>query len=642
MLSLSDGVRSDALVVIVAEGGRGMPDSSFLSAWRESVGFDVGFVPSPTQSAIPVLNEIIEFTTVDLAVISAGVRLPKRWMTAMTSVVQSATDAGSVSCFSSEAGLLSAPDENSSVRSEPAGADWTEYSQFVEERALSLAPTIPHPSGRAWLFPRRSLNVVGAFREISPGNLLESVIDFGARVTEIGLRNVLADAVYVDVTRTARSAGGYTSAESHGGSSEQGRIGLMARDRYGAFCLVKDRSRLHPDRLSVAVDCTDLTHFTNGTAINSANIALALSARFDHVTAVVLSHAPQRALDLFKDFGVGVDLVDDVRVDTELRFDVIYRPTQCYRLEQLQWLRRIADRIVVNVLDLIAFHNPAYHPSFVAFEEYRGLQRLTFEVVDGITFLTDFVAQEVLREYPRISNVPHRTVGIGLDPPPELRRALSSPRGRIRSRRRQPVELGSQDVLVTGVGFRHKNRGFAIRLAAELCRLDWSGRLVLVGPYPDFGSSEIDDARLLLAAADLSGRVIRCGHLDEETFGRALQDAGVLVFPSLTEGFGLPPFEAALAGTPAATPDHGVFLEVVPESARILRGFDLPESARGVLELLSDARRSQRVVDDLVSAADQRSWSSVALEVASLIEDSLRRPRNPIRTIVAESTLISV
>lgn len=641
MLSLSDGVHSDALVVIVADSGRGMPDSSFLSAWRGSVEFDVAFISSPAQSAIAVLNEIIGCTKVDVAVISAGVRLPNRWMTKMSSVVQSATDAGSVSCFSPEAGLLSAPDENSSARAEPPGRDWTEYSQFVEERALSLAPTIPHPSGRAWLFPRRSLNVVGAFREISPGNLLESVIDFGTRVTEVGLRNVLADAVYVDVSRSSRSAGGSNSAETHG-SSEQAWLGLMSRDRYGSFCLAKDRSRLHPDRLSVAVDCTDLTHFTNGTAINSANIALALSARFDHVTAVVLPHAPQPALDLFREFGIGVDLVDDVGVDTELRFDVVYRPTQCHRLEQLQWLRRIADRIVVNVLDLIAFHNPAYHPSFSAFEEYRGLQRLTFEVVDGITFLTDFVAQEVLREYPRSSNVPQRTVGIGLDSPPELRRALSSPRGRIRSLRRQSVELGSQDVLVPGVGFRHKNRGFAIRLASELCRLDWSGRLVLVGPYPDFGSSEIDDARLLLATPELRGRVIRCGHLDEEVFGRALKGAGVLVFPSLTEGFGLPPFEAALDGTPAATPDHGVFREVVPESARILRGFDLSESARGVLDLLSDTKRSQRVVDDLVSAAGKRSWSTVAVEVASLIEDSLRRPRNPIRTIVAESTLISV
>jgi hypothetical protein len=178
-----------------------MPDSSFLSAWRGSVEFDVAFISSPAQSAIAVLNEIIGCTKVDVAVISAGVRLPNRWMTKMSSVVQSATDAGSVSCFSPEAGLLSAPDENSSARAEPPGRDWTEYSQFVEERALSLAPTIPHPSGRAWLFSRRALNVVGAFREISPGNLLESVIDFGTRVTEVGLRNVLADAVYVDVSR---------------------------------------------------------------------------------------------------------------------------------------------------------------------------------------------------------------------------------------------------------------------------------------------------------------------------------------------------------------------------------------------------------------------------------------------------------
>ena len=642
MLSLLDGASEDVLVLIISDGERGLPGADFLEVFRQRAVFDVEFLSLPENSSVALLNEMMSCTSCDWAVTFAAVQTPDRWLADMKAVTQRWTDAASVSCFSSEVGALSAPDENALVRSSPHGSDWLEYANRVRERSLALAPTIPLPSGCAWLIPRRSLNAVGELRDLASGGVVESVREFGSRAVELGLRNVLADSIYVGVRgtlRTAESPPHKVEGWTDDGSS---RSSLMTRDRFGAFCLAKDRSRLHTDRLSVAVDCTDLTHFMNGTAVNSANVALALAARLEHVTAVVLPHAPEPVLRFFQEFGVAVDRVDEIRSDTSLRYDVVYRPTQFQSLDQLQWLKRIADRLVVNVLDLIAFHNPSYHSNFESFERYRGLQRLCFEVSDGLAFLSHFVASEASREYPRVARIPSRVVGIGLDSPPELRLALSRSRPRFRFRHGNELELGPLDIFMPGSGFKHKNRGFAIRLVAELQNLGWSGRLVLAGPYPECGSSEIADTTLLLGDAKAAERIIRCGHLDEERFRSALCGAGLLLFPSLVEGFGLPPFEAALSNTPAVTPDHGVFAEVVPQSARLLGDFNLAQSAREVLNAMSDDTLRQRLIEDLVAAAERRTWSDVAEQVTGLIEESLCQPRNPIRTIVAESTLISV
>ena len=46
-----------------------------------------------------------------------------------------------------------------------------------------------------------------------------------------------------------------------------------------------------------------------------------------------------------------------------LELDLVYRPYQLSNLLELDLLRRLSDRVVLNQLDVIAFDNPAYFPS---------------------------------------------------------------------------------------------------------------------------------------------------------------------------------------------------------------------------------------------------------------------------------------
>jgi glycosyltransferase involved in cell wall biosynthesis len=65
--------------------------------------------------------------------------------------------------------------------------------------------------------------------------------------------------------------------------------------------------------------------------------------------------------------------------------------------------------------------------------------------------------------------------------------------------------------------------------------------------------------------------------------------ASALVFPSLYEGFGLPPVEAMACGCPVATSNAGSLPEVVGDAAVLVDPRDPESIAAGVLEALTRA-----------------------------------------------------
>ena len=99
------------------------------------------------------------------------------------------------------------------------------------------------------------------------------------------------------------------------------------------------------------------------------------------------------------------------------------------------------------------------------------------------------------------------------------------------------------------------------------------------------------------------------GYLPEETLAVMYRLAGVFVFPSLYEGFGLPPLEAMASGTPVVTSNVSSLPEVAGDAAVLVDPYDprgdrrrhLPRAdrrsaARATLRRkgLARARRSSR------------------------------------------------
>jgi glycosyltransferase involved in cell wall biosynthesis len=128
-------------------------------------------------------------------------------------------------------------------------------------------------------------------------------------------------------------------------------------------------------------------------------------------------------------------------------------------------------------------------------------------------------------------------------------------------------------VLYPARAWSHKNHARLIE-AMQAVRLQRPAmRLVLTGGALDL-------------LGDLPDWVDRLGLVSAETLNDLYRRAGVLAFPSLYEGFGLPPLEAMASGCPVAASSSGSIPEVCGDAAVLFDAMDADSIADGILRAL--------------------------------------------------------
>jgi glycosyltransferase involved in cell wall biosynthesis len=133
-------------------------------------------------------------------------------------------------------------------------------------------------------------------------------------------------------------------------------------------------------------------------------------------------------------------------------------------------------------------------------------------------------------------------------------------------------------VVFLGADDRHKNLGVVLQaLALELL----SGvDLVLIGDNKT--QSVVQHVEQL----GLSARVHFMGKLADDQIGHVLSHSKGLVFPSLYEGFGLPPMEAALLGVPAVCSSRPAMSETLESVALFVEPDDVQGWASAIHRLV--------------------------------------------------------
>jgi glycosyltransferase involved in cell wall biosynthesis len=111
-------------------------------------------------------------------------------------------------------------------------------------------------------------------------------------------------------------------------------------------------------------------------------------------------------------------------------------------------------------------------------------------------------------------------------------------------------------ILSVAAQYAHKNLETLIRGFGELAKRDNEIRLVLCGQdhaaLHGVGGVKVG-LRPLIEHLGLTGRIILTGYLDDASLGRWYRHAGLFAFPSVFEGFGMPPVEALGFGLPVLT-----------------------------------------------------------------------------------------
>ena len=143
-------------------------------------------------------------------------------------------------------------------------------------------------------------------------------------------------------------------------------------------------------------------------------------------------------------------------------------------------------------------------------------------------------------------------------------------------------------------------------------------RLVVAGP-DGWG---VDAFNAALAASPVKDRIVRLGWVDDARRAELLKGALVFAYPSLDEGFGLPPLEAMAAGVPVVATRAGAVPEAVGDAAVLVE----PSDPAALAVALQNVLAAPEVAADLVARGRLRAksfwWHDTAERMHALYKDA--------------------
>jgi glycosyltransferase involved in cell wall biosynthesis len=161
--------------------------------------------------------------------------------------------------------------------------------------------------------------------------------------------------------------------------------------------------------------------------------------------------------------------------------------------------------------------------------------------------------------------------------------------------------------LFVGSPAPNKNLIRAILAFRELARADY--RFVIVGAAAkSFAASGLDP---------LPANVIRTGRLTDAEIKALYARAKALIFPSIYEGFGIPPLEAMKTGCLTAAADIPPVREVCADAAVYFNPLDVPAITATLQQIADDKIDRQALIEAGIRRSREYSWDRSA---ASLIE----------------------
>jgi glycosyltransferase involved in cell wall biosynthesis len=100
--------------------------------------------------------------------------------------------------------------------------------------------------------------------------------------------------------------------------------------------------------------------------------------------------------------------------------------------------------------------------------------------------------------------------------------------------------------------------------------------------------------------------------------------ATAFVFPSLYEGFGLPPLEAMASGTAVITSSTSSLPEVVGSAAFLVNPENVFDIARGIKEVLLNSALREQLIEQGRTQAAKYSWKNTAQQVLEIYREIAR------------------
>jgi glycosyltransferase involved in cell wall biosynthesis len=369
----------------------------------------------------------------------------------------------------------------------------------------------------------------------------------------------------------------------------------------------------------IGIDARKLHDFGIGTYIRNL---LRQLARLDHDTEfVLLARTPDcEALGtLAENFRAVPEDAENYSIGEQYRIPLALKRERVTLFHAPHYVLPplVPCRSVVTIHDCIHLMFPQYLPGRLALTYARASISLASRRAARVLTVSESSKRDILR----FVNVPPEKIDVIYNAYDE--RFGVEPREEDVERVRERYQLHDAFVLYAGNVKPHKNlerliEAFNIVRSRGLSHL----KLVLIGD----DISKYAALRRAVHFYQLHKYVRFLGYLPEETLAVMYRLAAVFVFPSLYEGFGLPPLEAMASGTPVVTSNVSSLPEVAGDAAVLVDPYSPLAIADGIERVLCDEalRRDLRMKG--LARARQFSWETSVRRVREIYGEVAQEP----------------
>ena len=266
------------------------------------------------------------------------------------------------------------------------------------------------------------------------------------------------------------------------------------------------------------------------------------------------------------------------------------------------------------VHDLTAWTHPEWH-AHRTLVGFVPLWERTADRAARLICVSHATARELLEHYPE-TRTRVRVISNGVG-----REFTPAPDGPAAEKTRRRYASGSRYILYLGTLEPRKN----LETLVVACERLWGHRrsrpdLVLAGGM----GWRIGSLTRRIARSPFRDKIHLAGYAPREITRELYRAAEVFVYPSLTEGFGLPVAEAMACGVPVVASTAEALREVAGDGALYAAPRDSVGLAQQIERALEDAPIRERLRRDGPLRAAEFSWPTAARATAAVLEEAIR------------------